>query len=575
MSHWRTRHALSSTHSSLFTFDRILTDHPRCSGHTFSLTLRYHTPKKRNTRHRHFLLITPSGQRVELRQVERQTPMKAADSSYMQLTDNSPNLLLRTTDGTQLNFTFEYNNSLQVNAIRNYFGAVERNATTFTYETPASDAPRLLDSRTSAQNGRGVNGVPAQVITQYSVAGDGACVLTSPDGTIYKEYYGTGWQRGLTTQSEAWSGGVRKKWTTTAWTQDNISAAYEVNPRVTETNVYDASGNRRHTVIDYGQYAQYGLPYWVKEYAADGATVTRQTFTDYNLSQAYLDRRIIGLVSQVHLKNAGSYESKITYDYDDPSQLQSLPAAATQHDGSYNTSFTTRGNLTGVSRWDVNDINNASKKLTTYTNYFITGSPGSSTDPAGHQNSISYTDSFSDTVNRNTFAYPTTMTDADAFSSYVQYNFDSGATTRTQSPAPAGQSQGAIQMMLQQPGPARARHDCKQRRLQTFLVWSELLASYATVNNVADGLYSIAVTDGLGRVFGRFGNHPGSGGGYSMDITYYDQMGQAVKVSSPTEIYSWWEPAGDDATGIYYTQQTYDWNAPDMISYIDGGKAVD
>src|ERR1051326_838329 len=104
MSHWRTRHALSSTHSSLFTFDRILTDHPRCSGHTFSLTLRYHTPKKRNTRHRHFLLITPSGQRVELRQVERQTPMKAADSSYMQLTDNSPNLLLRTTDGTQLSF---------------------------------------------------------------------------------------------------------------------------------------------------------------------------------------------------------------------------------------------------------------------------------------------------------------------------------------------------------------------------------------------------------------------------------------------------------------------------------------
>ena len=35
----------------------------------------------------------------------------------------------------------------------------------------------------------------------------------------------------------------------------------------------------------------------VKEYAADGATEIRHTFTDYNLSQAYLDRRIIGLVS--------------------------------------------------------------------------------------------------------------------------------------------------------------------------------------------------------------------------------------------------------------------------------------
>jgi hypothetical protein len=34
---------------------------------------------------------------------------------------------------------------------KNYF-SWERNATTFTYETPASDVPRLLDSRVSAQN---------------------------------------------------------------------------------------------------------------------------------------------------------------------------------------------------------------------------------------------------------------------------------------------------------------------------------------------------------------------------------------------------------------------------------------
>ena len=87
--------------------------------------------------------------------------------------------------------------------------------------------PRLLDSRVSARNWTGVNSVPAQVITQYSVAGDGACVLTAPDGTIYKEYYGTGWQKGLTTLSEVWSGGVRQKWTTTAWTQDNTAVGYE------------------------------------------------------------------------------------------------------------------------------------------------------------------------------------------------------------------------------------------------------------------------------------------------------------------------------------------------------------
>lgn len=183
-------------------------------------------------------------------------------------------------------FTFDYTNSLQVSLVKKYFGATERNATSLTYETPGSDVPRLLSSSVSAQNWTGINGVPSQVTTQYSVAGDGACVLTVSDGTVYKQYYGTGWQRGLATLSEVWSGGVRQKWTTTAWTQDNTSASYEVNPRLTETNTYDASGNRRRIVIDYGGYATYGLPYVVHEYAADGSTVIRDTYTDYNLSQA-------------------------------------------------------------------------------------------------------------------------------------------------------------------------------------------------------------------------------------------------------------------------------------------------
>ncbi len=262
-----------------------------------------------------YLLITPGGHRVELRQVGSTTVYEAADSSYLQLTENGGSLLLRTTDGTQLTFaesyneyrctqvkdrngnylsvnyntlgqitnitdtlgrliifnydgnanllsitqswngqpshqwvsfgwstrnmqysfadatvvgikngtslpvltqvalndtsyfTFDYTNSLQVSVVRNNFGTIERNATTFAYETPSGDVPRLLTSSVSARNWTGVNGVPAQVTTQYSVASDGACVMTAPDGTVYKEYYGTGWQKGLTTLSEIWTGG--------------------------------------------------------------------------------------------------------------------------------------------------------------------------------------------------------------------------------------------------------------------------------------------------------------------------------------------------------------------------------
>ena len=625
-----------------------------------------------------YLLITPGGHRVELRQTTLSTVYEAADSSYLQLIETGATLLVRSTDGAQLSlaevnseyrctqikdrngnymsvnynaqgqittitdtlgrvitlnydgnanlisitqawsgqqshqwvsfgwstrnmqysfadaavvgikngtavpvitqvalndtsyFTFDYTNSLQVSQIKNYFSGIERNATTFGYDTPAGDVPRMSSSSVSAQNWTGVNGLPAQVTTQYSVAGDGACVLTAPDGTIYKEYYGTGWQKGLTTLSEIWSGGVRQKWITTAWTQDNTSVSYETNPRVTETNIYDSSGNRRRTVTDWGgnpQYVQYGLPYGVHEYAADGVTEIKQTWIDYDLSPAYLDRRIIGLVMQVHLTNVTNWQGKISYGYDDPARLSALPTEAIQHDSTYNTSFTARGNVTSVSRWDFTDISNSSKALTSYTNYFVTGSPASATDASTHTSTMSYTDAFSDSVNRNTFAYPTTVTNADGFSSNVQYNFDFGATTRTQSPAPANQSQGAIQTMAYNNlGQLERVTTLNNSAYKRFWYGPNYVASYATVNNVADELYAIQVVDGLGRVIGATTNHPGSSGGYSLVSTIYDQMGRLWKQSNPAEINNSWIVTGDDAAGIYYTEQTYDWKDRSLVT---------
>ncbi len=624
-----------------------------------------------------YLMLTPSGHRVDLRQVGSSAVYEAADSSYLQLTENVGHLLVRSTDGTQLkfvetnnefrctqvkdrngnyltvnynslgqidtvtdtltrvitfnydinhnllsitqawqgqpqhqwvsfgwssrnmqhgfagdrvigtkngeavpvitqvtlndtsHFTFEYSNSLQVSAIRNYFGTLERNATTFIYQAATGDVPRLTSSSASARNWSGYNNVPSQVTTQYSVDGDGACVLTAPDGVVYKTYYGTGWQKGLVTQTKVEVGGVPQKWTTTVWTQDNTSVSYQLNPRITETNINDA-GNQRRTTIHYSnsQYAQYGLPSEIREYAANAGTVLRQTFTDYNLSQAYLDRRIIGLVSQVQVTNGSAPVSKTTYAYDDPARLQTLSAAATQHDTAYGGSFTTRGNLTSVSRWDVNDINNQTKKLTSFTNYFISGSPASSTDPAGHVNSMSYADGFSDNTNRNTFAYPTTMTDADNFNSSAKYNFDTGATTQTQSPPPAGQSQGAIQTMTYNNlGQLERVTTLNNGAYQRFWYGAEFAASYATVNNVADESYSVQVTDGHGRVIGALRNHPGSNLGYSLVHSVYDLMGRTWLQSNPAEVNSSWSTTGgDDAAGIYYTQQSYDWKSRPRIT---------
>jgi hypothetical protein len=222
-----------------------------------------------------------------------------------------------------------------------------------------------------------------------------------------------------------------------------------MNPRVTETNVYDASGNRRRTTISYYPTSWFSLPSDVYEYAANATTVLRRTHTNYNLSATYTDRRIIGLPSGKYIFDGNDtlYQFDV-FDYDyGGGFLVDTPQTPTQHDPSYGVGFLAgRGNLTIIFHTDANDPGNqpTHNKLFVYN---TAGSVTSTIDPMGHTKSFGYADSFSDAVNRNTFAYPTTLTDEDGFSSYLQYNFDFGATTRSQSPAPAGQSQGAIQTM--------------------------------------------------------------------------------------------------------------------------------
>ncbi|HKG45448.1 MAG TPA: S8 family serine peptidase [Pyrinomonadaceae bacterium] len=59
-----------------------------------------------NTATASYLLITPAGNHVELRRVASSNVYESADASYTQLTDNTSSLLVRTTDGTQMTYTF-------------------------------------------------------------------------------------------------------------------------------------------------------------------------------------------------------------------------------------------------------------------------------------------------------------------------------------------------------------------------------------------------------------------------------------------------------------------------------------
>ena len=457
-----------------------------------------------------------------------------------------------------------------------------------------------------ADNWSDLNNVPHEVVTHFGIEGNKhtLSVEGDPNTTVYKETYGgTGvspvWQRGLVIGTEVWSGGAIQKTTTTSWTQDNTTVNYQTNPRVTETNVSDSANNQRKTSIGYHTFTlptsgvSCSLPNEINEYDATGTTVARRTHTDYNLdTNNYLSRRIIGLPQARFLyQGASTLMAKTTYVYDQAGEyLQGLPATPTQHDGSYNTGFVVgRGNMVEVLRWDVSDPTTESKAHKSKMGYDINGSVIFTRDALNHQTTISYSDAFAangETLDAplsfQTFAYPTTVTDADGYSSSVRYRYDLGAATWKQTPLP--------NVTTNTPGPTQKIEYDTAARLQqvTNLVNNaytryeygpNYVKSHSTVNKVADEAFSNTVFDGVGRVIASARNHPTlNGGGYSAVITVYDRMGQAIRQSNPTDTTasgSTWQATGDDATnGWVYTQQTYDWKAVRRLLRIPASPAI-
>ncbi len=452
-----------------------------------------------------------------------------------------------------------------------------------------SDCPRFTASYEYAQDWN--NNQEAQ--TSYAAATDNSwSQVTTPDGTIYKElYYTSGWAKGLSYQTEVWSGGARKKYTTNVWTQDNTSLTFPQNPRVAETNIYDSDGNRKRVTTEYN--SGYGLPTAVREWSgSDGLTLQRLTTTDYHLETEYVSRRVIGLPYQKQVFDGptGALVSKVQYYFDWSSggdMFVDTPAAATQHDRTnYGPSFLVgRGNLSDIIRYDVNDPNNAGG-TTQETKYRVntTGSVVMVRDHSWHATYSDYGDNFSDGNNsRNTFAYPTTVTDAEGYTSTTQYNFDFGAVTRTHTPT-SGTGTGVtyVDVSVQYDNRARATQATNLTD-NTYMKWvydadDNYVHTYQTIQDTTQTLstkfHSWRILDGGGRVRAQASDHPGSAGGFSGQYIIYDIMGRVAQQSNPTEMTGAWAPAGDDSAWVY-TSQTYDWNGrPLQTTNPDGTTKV-
>ncbi len=439
-----------------------------------------------------------------------------------------------------------------------------------------TDCPRFTEQRLWIENG--VMNQSAEVTKSYNPWSPNltSCDVTAADGTLYRDVYGTGWQKGLTVESFVFSAdnlSTPKKHTVLTWTQDDENLPYQLNPRVREINVNDEVNNHQRTAITF---AAFGLPQDVTEYAADGQTPLRTTRTEYNFGQEYLDRRIIGLTSFQYVYEgtpaAGTLNSKVGYVYDDASDatlLQAMPAAASQHDGTnYGSGAWWRGHINRVRRYDVTGA--ANNYVETRIGYNTAGGVIFTRDPDGHQTNVSYTDVFYQGVNRDafgrpTFAYPTSITDPGNFASTVEYNYDTGAATRNTNPKGASlktryDAAGRITRTARfdgatEQGYMRRVYPADMGLVQSFTLYDTGLAE----------AYSASVLDGLGQVRATAQSNPTTGG-FNAQFFDYDVMGRLARQSNPTETSGTgsWPATGDDApanggTGWVYRQRTYDW----------------
>jgi YD repeat-containing protein len=299
----------------------------------------------------------------------------------------------------------------------------------------------------------------------------------------------------------------------------------------------------------------------------------RHTHFEYLRGTAYTGntkRRLTQLVtSQTVYDGDDALNSKVTYEYDLGGEYLVHQGPPIRHDTTnFGPTFVQgRGDLNVVRRWDVTDPNNVNKSVASTLGYNTSGSVIFSRDPLNHQASISYTDSFSDSVNRNTLAYPTTATDAENYPSTVQYNYDFGAVTRAQDPKGAAavtiyDSIGRIERVTNQVNSAYTRYVYASNQLY--------VQSYATLNDLSSEFYQITVFDGHGRLRGVASDHPGSVGGYRAQNYEYDLMERLVRQTNPTEVNVNWEPTGDDAAGRVWRGQAYDWKGRPTVSYFQG-----
>ncbi|HKY42733.1 MAG TPA: RHS repeat-associated core domain-containing protein [Pyrinomonadaceae bacterium] len=468
-------------------------------------------------------------------------------------------------DGTRYNF--EYTTFGQVNKIRRHL-ADDRLVSYVRYNLGTgaqTDCPRFSEERLWNENWNNNQ----EAVTTYS--GDvtsGLSQVTTPDAVTHKQFYHTtGWRTGLVQKTETWFAGVKRKWTEMYWTQDNEGLSHQVNPRPNDIRTFDEAGNQNRTTVEY---TSFGLPSNVREYS--GATVVRRRETQYRFDAAFVDRRILGVIwMELIYQGENTLQSKLNYhhDWNDAGSWNGQTPSTGHDTANYGSGFTWgRANVTGIRRYNLQAPNDDNQAVwIKRVGYNAAGMPFLVRDAASHSTSMSYTDSFSDNINRGTLAYPTTVTDAENFSTTIKYHYDIGTITRIQDP------KGAVQTTVFDTVGRQEQVTNETTGGYTRWYYTPVgeVVTVTRVDATQPETMSVHYVDGGGRARGTIRHLPNTSGGWRAQTWAYDIMGRVNEQSNPTEVTQGWVPAGEDAGGWIHSQQTYDWlGRPRITTNQDG-----
>ena len=153
-------------------------------------------------------------------------------------------------------------------------------------------------------------------------------------------------------------------------------------------------------------------------------------------NQSYINLNIVDKPTTITVYDgSGNMAVETVNEYDNYSHSGQpiQPSNAIQHDSGYGTAFTTRGNLTAVSRWRNTD----GALLTTTRQFDDAGNVLSEIDPGGHRTSYSFADSWAGSAcvpSGATAAFPTLVTNAKGQSASTTYYACNGAVGSTTDP---------------------------------------------------------------------------------------------------------------------------------------------